>query len=172
MLGWAVLPYPDQAPLRSLWTSEWLRFVNRAALAGRPFALAAISIHALSEQERWVFAADLVRTHRQRMRLQPKRAGLDGRINSGPLPPIRFIAATVQLAMRPSKQRHREFVAGFAPKRRLLFESQVMSVPVGRNQAWLFGTYRWRAIPSVHVSSARWRRGPFAVGNRTPLVRS
>lgn len=75
----------------------------------------------------------------QRMRLQPKRAGLDGRINAGLLPPIGLVPAAVHFTMMTSAQRHGEFVADFASEGRVLRKPQVMGVarPPAANQARL-----------------------------------
>ncbi len=75
----------------------------------------------------------------QRMRLQPKRAGLDGRINAGLLPPIGLVPAAVHFTMMTSAQRHGEFVADFASEGGVLRKPQVMGVarPPAANQAKL-----------------------------------
>jgi hypothetical protein len=75
------------------------------------------------------------------MRLQPKRAGLDGRIRSGLPPPLCFVPAAVQLAMMAPTQRDRELITNFAPEGSMLRKSQVMGIrrPSSANQAWLFG---------------------------------
>jgi hypothetical protein len=79
--------------------------------------------------------------HWQRMRLQPKRAGLDGRIDSGRPPPIGFISTTVHLAMMAPAQWHRELIADLATERWGLRKAQVVGVRwlPSANQAWLFG---------------------------------
>ena len=75
------------------------------------------------------------------MRLQPKRAGLDGRINAGLPPPIGLLPAAVQLAMVTPAQRDSELIADLAPEGRMLCKSQVMRVrgPPAANQARLLG---------------------------------
>ena len=75
------------------------------------------------------------------MRLQPKRAGLDGRINAGLLPPIGLVPAAVHFAMMAPAQWDGEFVADLAPEGRMLRKSQVMGVgrPSAANQARLLG---------------------------------
>jgi hypothetical protein len=75
------------------------------------------------------------------MRLQPKCAGVDGWINSGVAPPIRFVAAAVDLAMMSSAQWYGEFIADLPPERPTLRESQVVGIrwPPAANQARLLG---------------------------------
>jgi hypothetical protein len=75
------------------------------------------------------------------MRLQPKRAGVDGWINSGVPPPIRFVLAAVDLAMMSSAQWYGEFIADLAPERGMLREPQVMGIrgSSAANQARLLG---------------------------------
>ncbi len=87
------------------------------------------------------------------MGLQPKRAGLDSRINSGALPPILFVPAAVQLAMMAPAQWDGEFIADFAPEGGLLRKSQVMGVrgPSAANEGRLFGN-RFDVIPVTHAA--------------------
>ena len=109
--------------------SKWVRFADRAVLVDRPLALAAILTGAF------------IPIHAQRVRLQPKRAGLDGRIDSGLPPPTGFISTAVHLAMMAPAQRYREFIADLATERWGLRKAQVVGVrwlPLA-NQAWLFG---------------------------------
>ena len=62
------------------------------------------------------------------MRLQPQRAGGDGWIDSGFAPPSGFVTGSVHLAMMATAQRDDEFVAHFAPKRRMLRKPKVMGI--------------------------------------------
>ena len=48
------------------------------------------------------------------MGLQPQRAGGDGRINAGILPPCGFIATAMGLAVMAPAQRYGELIAGLA----------------------------------------------------------
>ena len=82
-----------------------------------------------------------LRSCRQRMRLQPQRAGSDGWINAGLFPPCGFIATAMDLAMMASAQRHGELIAHLAAERAMLREAQMMGVcrPAAANQARLFG---------------------------------
>jgi hypothetical protein len=56
------------------------------------------------------------------MHLQPERTGDGCRIDASLLPPCRFIAKAVDLAMMAAAERHRELVAHPAAKRRVLDE--------------------------------------------------
>ena len=62
------------------------------------------------------------------MRLQPQRAGGDGWNDTGVFPPSGFITTAMHLAMMAAAQRDDEFVAHFAPKRRMLREPKVMGI--------------------------------------------
>ena len=75
------------------------------------------------------------------MRLQPQRAGGDGRIDTGLLPPSGFIATAMDLAVVAPAQRHGELIAHFSPERAVLREPQMMGIggPAAANQARLFG---------------------------------
>jgi hypothetical protein len=48
------------------------------------------------------------------MRLKPKRAGRDGRINAGIFPQCGFIARAIDLAMMAPAQRHGELIDDLA----------------------------------------------------------
>ena len=65
---------------------------------------------------------------RKRMRLEPQSAGGSRRIDAGSLPPCRFVATTMNLAMMAAAERHSELVAHLAAKRRLLGEAQMMRI--------------------------------------------
>ena len=82
-----------------------------------------------------------MRSRRQRMGLQPQRAGRDGRINTGLDPPCSFVAATMDLTVVTPAQRHGELIAHFSPERAVLCEPQVMGIRglAAANQARLFG---------------------------------
>ena len=75
------------------------------------------------------------------MRLQPKFAGGCGRINASLLPPCRFVATSMDLAMMTATERHCELVADLAAERPVLGEAQMMRIcrPATANQAWLLG---------------------------------
>jgi hypothetical protein len=51
------------------------------------------------------------------MCLQPKSASGDGRIDTGLIPPRRFIAAAMDFAMVPSTEGNDELIADLAAKR-------------------------------------------------------
>ena len=69
-----------------------------------------------------------VRCCRQRMRLQPKCAGVDGRINAGVAPPIRFIPTAVDLAIVSSTQWYGVLIADLAPEGPTLGKSEVVGI--------------------------------------------
>ena len=75
------------------------------------------------------------------MRLQPQRAGSNGRINASIFPPSDFIATAMDLAMMAAAQRHGELIADLAPERWVLREAQVVSIRglPAANQAGLLG---------------------------------
>ena len=90
--------------------------------------LGVILIGTYSDSSGRAFEAGFVRSCRQRMRLQPQRAGGDGRIDTGLLPPSRFIATAMDLTVVAAAQRYNEFVAHLAPKRTMLCEPKVMRI--------------------------------------------
>ena len=51
------------------------------------------------------------------MRLQPQRASGNGRLHAGLLPPGRFPAAAMDLAMMAATERHGELITGLAAER-------------------------------------------------------
>jgi hypothetical protein len=63
-----------------------------------------------------------------RMAFQPEGTGEDHRINARLLPPGRFIAAAMNLAMVAAAQGDGELIADLAPHRPALCEAQVMGV--------------------------------------------
>src|SRR5262249_42163893 len=73
------------------------------------------------------------------MRLQPQAASRGGWINTRLVPPRRFIATVMDLAMVSATEWYRELVAYLAAERRCLGKAQMMRI--GRtpaaNQAWL-----------------------------------
>jgi len=62
------------------------------------------------------------------MRLHPKLAGGSGRINASLLPPCRFVATSMDLAMMTATKRHCELVADLAAERPVLGEAQMMRI--------------------------------------------
>ncbi len=62
------------------------------------------------------------------MRLQPQRAGGDGRIYTRLFPPSGFITTAMRLAMMAAAQRDDEFVAHLAAKRTMLREAKMMGI--------------------------------------------
>ena len=75
------------------------------------------------------------------MRLQPQRAGGDGRIDTGLAPPCGFIAAAMDLTVVAAAQRDGELITHFSPERAVLREPQMMGIgwTAAANQARLFG---------------------------------
>jgi hypothetical protein len=118
---------------------NWLRFVFWASLADPPLALAVSGTD--SGEGGRAFELRLVRSGRQRMALQPKRAGRDGRIDTSLNPPCGFIAAVMDLTVVTPAQWHSELVAHFSPERAVLREPQVMCIrrSAAANQARLIG---------------------------------
>ena len=62
------------------------------------------------------------------MSFQPQRAGGDGRIDAGLLPPSGFVTAAMDLTVVAAAQRHDEFVVHLSSKRAMLREPQVMGM--------------------------------------------
>jgi hypothetical protein len=62
------------------------------------------------------------------MRVQPQRAGTDGRINPGVPPPRGFIAAVMDLAMVASTQGDGKLITDLSTECPALGESEVMSI--------------------------------------------
>jgi hypothetical protein len=62
------------------------------------------------------------------MRLRPQYRGSSQGINTGSLPPLGFIAATMELAVVATAEWDREFVAHLASERPVLSKAQVVSV--------------------------------------------
>ena len=58
--------------------------------------------------------AHFVLSSRQRMSLQPQRAGREGRINASIFPPCGFIGTAMGLAMMAPAQRHGELITDLA----------------------------------------------------------
>ena len=83
----------------------------------------ALLISADSGRRARAFAAHLIGTCRQRMRLQPKCTGSDGRINASICPPCGFVAGAMDLTVMAAAQRDCEFVADFAPECAVLHEA-------------------------------------------------
>ena len=106
---------------------NWLRFATRASLANRPITLGISMIGADSGEGRAI-AAHFVWSCRQRMRLQPQRAGNDIRVDTGLLPPRGFIATAMDLPMMAPAQRHGELIADLASERAVLREAKVMGI--------------------------------------------
>jgi hypothetical protein len=89
-------------------------------------------------------------------RLKPKRPGRDDRIKSGALPPSRFVAAAVDLAMVSSTQGDGELIADLTPERAGSGKSQMVGVrrPSAANQARMLGD-RFDMFP---VTDPAWLR--------------
>ena len=62
------------------------------------------------------------------MRLQPQAASRGGWVNTGLVPPCRFIATTMNLTMVSATERDRELVADLAAERRRLGKAQMMGI--------------------------------------------
>ena len=77
---------------------SWLRFFIRAWVADQLNTLGFLLVVGSGQGGR-AFAAHLVGRCWQRMRLQPERAGSDGRINASLFPPCGFITGAMGLAM-------------------------------------------------------------------------
>ena len=69
-----------------------------------------------------------IRSRRQRMGFEPKRAGRDCRVDAGLAPPCGFIAAAMDLAVVSPAQRHGELVADLAAERPMLRKPKVVGV--------------------------------------------
>ena len=87
------------------------------------------------------------------MRLQPKRAGGNGRINASLFPPCGFITTAMGLAMMAAAQRHGKFIADLSTESALLHEAQMMGIcrPAPANQTRLFG-HEPHVIPVTNAS--------------------
>jgi hypothetical protein len=75
------------------------------------------------------------------MRVQPQRAGVRGRIDTGVLPPRGFITTAMDLTVVTAAQRYGELVAHLSPERAVLREPQMMGIggAAAANQTRLFG---------------------------------
>ena len=62
------------------------------------------------------------------MRFEPKRSRRSGRINIRLLPPDRFVAGAMDLAMVPAAKRDRELIAHLTAQRPALDEANVVGV--------------------------------------------
>ena len=62
------------------------------------------------------------------MRLQPERASRGGRIDASFLPPCRFFATAMDLAMMAAAERHSELIADFAAKGPVLRKAQMVGI--------------------------------------------
>ena len=62
------------------------------------------------------------------MCLQPQGAGRSSWVNSSLLPPSRFVAAAMQLAMMGATEGDDKFVAGLAAERTQLGEAQMVGI--------------------------------------------
>ena len=87
------------------------------------------------------FRAHMIGIRAERMRFEPECAGCADGICAGPLPPSRFVATAMDLAMMAAAKRHGEFVAYFPAKCAVLTETQMMRIRrcAAANQAWLVG---------------------------------
>ena len=81
------------------------------------------------------------------MRLQPQSARRIGWIDTGLVPPRRFIATAMNLAMVSTTERDRELIADLAAERRYLGKAQMMGIggAAAADQARLLG-YRFDVI--------------------------
>ncbi len=102
--------------------------LDRASFRNRPITLGVSLISADSGNGGRAFAAHFVRTCRQRMCLQPKRAGRCCRVNASLLPPCRFVATAMQLAMMAAAKRRCVLIADLATKCPPLDKAQMMRV--------------------------------------------
>ncbi len=75
------------------------------------------------------------------MRFEPQHAGGGGRIDASLLPPRRFVAAAMDLAMMAAAERHGELIADLAAKRLMLSKPQMMGIGgrTAANQTRLLG---------------------------------
>ncbi len=75
------------------------------------------------------------------MRLEPKRAGVHGRIDTGRRPPRGFVPTAMDLAVMAPAQRYCELIAYLSTERGMLGEAQMMGIcgPAAANQTRLFG---------------------------------
>ena len=75
------------------------------------------------------------------MRVQPQGARRGGWIDTGLVPPRRFIATAMNLTMVSATERDRELVADLAAERRCLGKAQVMGIggAAAANKARLLG---------------------------------
>ena len=69
-----------------------------------------------------------VRVAGQWVGFEPQLTGREGRVDSSLVPPRRFIAMTMQLAVMATAERHGELVADLAAERPALGKAQVMGV--------------------------------------------
>jgi hypothetical protein len=113
---------------------------GRGTAAERPITFA-VQLGGDGSQGGRAFAFHFARSCRQRMHLQPQRAGSEGRINASSFPPRGFIARAMDLAMMAAAQRHGELIADLAANRAVLREAQMMGIcrPAPANQTRLFG---------------------------------
>jgi hypothetical protein len=112
-----------------------------ASFADLPITLGSTLIGAGSGSGGRTVDAHFIRSCRQRMRLQPKRAGTDTGVDTGLLPPRGFIATAMDLAMMAAAQRHGELIACLPAECAVLREAQMMGVfgPAAADQSGLFG---------------------------------
>jgi hypothetical protein len=87
------------------------------------------------------------------MRQQPKRAGGGGRIYASLLPPCRFVATAMHLAMMAAAERHGELIADLAVECPALSKPEMMGTcrPPAANQAKMLGD-RSNVIPVTHAA--------------------
>jgi hypothetical protein len=88
------------------------------------------------------------------MRFEPKRAGRDGRIKPGFLPPSGFVTTAMHLALVPSAQRHGELIADLAPECSGLGKAQMMRVrrAAAADKTRLFGDI----ADMLSIADAAW----------------
>lgn len=90
--------------------------------------LGVILICTYSDSSARAFEARFVGCRRQRMRLQPQRAGGAGRIDPGLLPPSGFVATAMDLTVMTAAQRDGELVADLSSECTALGKSEVVGI--------------------------------------------
>jgi hypothetical protein len=140
--------------------------------------LAVILICTYSDSSGRAFVARFVGCCRQRMLLQPQRAGWDGRIDTGLLPPSGFIATAMDLTVVTAAQRDGELVADFSTECPTLRVSEVVGIrgtsPANKTRVlgdsfdvisvahppWLWPQWDgWRAQRRLNLFRRGYRRG-------------
>jgi len=101
------------------------------------------------------------------MRFQPKRARLGDCIDCRSLPPNRFVAAVMDLAVVSAAERHSEFVTDLTSERVRLRKAKVMCIrgTATTNQARLLGD---ESLVIFVPDPTRFRQGQLALIDRMP----